>query len=134
MEIRDLIGVADDPAFRRFGCPPRGGLHAPFGWRAVLLDPVPHLFGDVQTSTVHLDLLDDAHALLVVPEAVREELTEKLFADVAKGRVTDVVPHRHRLDEVFVEAQGPGHRAPDLRDLERVRESRAVVVADRSEE
>src|SRR5437773_10744336 len=48
--------------------------------------------------------------------------------------MTNVVAHGHRLVEVFVETEAARHRAADLRDLERVRQARAVVVADRSEE
>src|SRR5258708_533704 len=47
----------------------------------------------------------------------------------AEGRMSDVVGERDRLGEVLVQAQGAGGRARDLRDLDRVREARAVVVA-----
>ena len=53
---------------------------------------------------------------------------------MAEGRVPDVVAHGHRLDEVLVQPERARHRAADLRDLEGVREARAVVVADRREE
>ena len=45
------------------------------------------------------------------------------------GRVAEVVAERDGLGEVLVEAQGPGARARDLRDVERVGEPHAVVVA-----
>ena len=43
--------------------------------------------------------------------------------------MAEVVTEADRLDEILVEAQRPRHRARDLRDLERVRHPRAVVVA-----
>ena len=100
----------------------------------MLLYPVADLFGEVEARTIFLDLLDDAHALLVVPEAVGQELAEELLADVTERCVPDVVAHRHRLDEVFIQTEAARHRAADLRDLERMRETRAVVVADRGQE
>ena len=50
---------------------------------------------------------------------------------MAERRVAEVVPERDRLGEVLVEAQRSRDRARDLRDLEGVREARAVVVAFR---
>jgi hypothetical protein len=48
---------------------------------------------------------------------------------VAKGRVADVVRERENFRQVFVEAEHTRDGAGDLRDFERVRETRAVVVA-----
>src|SRR5439155_4849102 len=76
----------------------------------------------------------DADALLVMAKAVGQELPEQLLTDVAERRVPNVVAHRHRLDEVLVETEAARHGSADLRHLERVRQARAVVVADRSEE
>src|SRR5205823_11639330 len=56
------------------------------------------------------------------------------LTDVAERRVPNVVAHRHRLDEVLVETEAARHGSADLRHLECVRQARAVVVADRSEE
>ena len=38
-------------------------------------------------------------------------------------------PEDQALRQLLVQAQGPGHRAPDLRPLQAVGEARAVVVA-----
>src|SRR5438552_213234 len=134
VEIRDLVGVADDPTFGRLGDSPGGGLDPALRRRAVLLDAVANFRRQVQTGAVLLDLLEDAHALLVVAEAVGQELPEQLLADVPERRVPDVVAHGHRLDEILVETQAASHRPANLRDLERVRQARAVVVADRRKE
>src|SRR5439155_10971381 len=134
MEVRDLVGVPHDPPFGRLGDAPRCGLDPAFGGGAVLSYAVPNFLREVQSGAVLLDLLDDADALLVMAKAVGQELPEQLLTDVAEGRMPDVVAHRHRLDEVFIETKAARHRAADLRDLERVRQAGAVVVADGREE
>ena len=56
------------------------------------------------------------------------------LAGVAERRVAEVVAERDRLGQLFVQPQHLGDRPRDLRDLERVRQPRAVVVAGRREE
>ena len=58
-----------------------------------------------------------------------QEVAERLLAGVAEGRVAEVVAERDRLGEILVEVEGARDGAGDLRDLERVREARDVVVA-----
>src|SRR5206468_7550625 len=123
-----------DPSLGRLGHAPRRDLDAAFRRRAVLEDAVERLVRQVEALAVLLEALGDAHALLVVTEAAGQELREQFLPNVAERRVADVMPQRHRFDEVLVEAQRAGHRAPDLTDLEDVREPRAIVVADRREE
>ena len=78
-----------------------------------------------------LELIDDAQRLQVVLEAaeVAHALVERVLARVAERRVAEVVREADRLDEILVQAQRARDRAGDLRDLERVREPRAVEVA-----
>ena len=54
---------------------------------------------------------------------------ERLLPGMAKGAVTDVMPECDCLDEVFVDPDCPADSPRDLRDLERVSETGAVVVA-----
>ena len=54
---------------------------------------------------------------------------ERVFTGMPQGRMTDVMPHRKGLDEIFVERQPAGHRPGDARDLKRVGQSAAMVVA-----
>ena len=54
---------------------------------------------------------------------------ERVLARVAERRVAEVVREADGLDEVLVQAQRARDRARDLRDLERVREPRAIQVA-----
>src|SRR5262249_22248444 len=53
---------------------------------------------------------------------------------VTERRMAEVMAEADRLDEVLVERQRPGDGARDLRDLERVGEPRAVVIAARRDE
>ena len=55
------------------------------------------------------------------------------LARVAERRVPEVVTERDRFGELLVQAQHLGDRARDLRDLERVGQPRAIVVAGRRE-
>ena len=96
-------------------------------------DPVAHVVAEVQARAVELEDVDDAQRVLVVAKAAAEALAqavvEHVLADVAEGRVAEVVAQPDRLGEVLVEAQRARDGARDLRDLERVGQPRAEVVA-----
>src|SRR5262249_14864769 len=83
---------------------------------------------------VVLEAIDDAQALLVVVEAARHERVDHALAGVTERRVAEVVAERDRLGQLLVQPQHLGDRARDLRDLERMRQARAVVIAGRREE
>ena len=101
-------------------------------------DPVADLLGEVQPGAVALQGLDDPQRVLVVaeahPEALPQAVVEHLLADVAEGRVTEVVPEPDRLGQVLVEPQRPGYGARDRGHLEGVGEARPVVVSSRRDE
>ncbi len=78
-----------------------------------------------------LEVLDDAQGVEVVVEAEAVTLqaaVEGALAGVAEGRVADVVDEGEGFGEIFVEVQGGGDGAGDLRDLDGVGEARAEVV------
>ena len=58
-----------------------------------------------------------------------QALVEHVFTGMPKRRMTHVMCQRECFDEVFVEPQRTGNRAGDRRNLQRVREPRAMVVA-----
>ncbi len=60
-----------------------------------------------------------------------QRLMARSSAAPRRGRrgVAEVMGERQRLGQILVEAEGPGERARDLRDLERMGEARAVMVA-----
>ena len=129
IDVGDQIGQPDDLRLEgRRGCDDRPET------LGVGADPIDHLEGEVQPSTVELETLDHAHALIDVGEAARQDRVQTFFAGVTERGVAQVVPESDGLGQVFVEAQGARHRPGDLRDLEGVRQPGAVVVTLRREE
>ena len=63
---------------------------------------------------VELEHVDDAQRVLVVAkagaEALAQAVVEHVLADVAEGRVAEVVAEADRLGEVLVEAAAPARR------------------------
>jgi hypothetical protein len=51
------------------------------------------------------------------------------LAGMTERRVTEVVRQRQRLGEILVQSERTGERAGNLRDLKRVCQSRAIVIA-----
>ena len=100
----------------------------------VACDAVANFPRQVQARAVVLEDVDDAQALLVVIEAAGHELVDDALAGVAERRVAEIVAERDRLGQLLVEPQHLGDAARDLRDLERVGQPRAVVIAGRREE
>ena len=101
---------------------------------AVLEQTGARLVRQVQTPvgiTAHLDQVHGAQALSVVLEAAvgARQIVQHALAGVTERRVTQVVREHDGLGEILVEAERARHRARDLRDLERVRQAIAVVVA-----
>ena len=73
-------------------------------------------------------------ALLIVLEAAGIDQIERPLAGVAEGRVAQIVPQADGLSQILVEAQRTRHGAGQTRDLQRMGQARAVVVALRLEE
>ena len=97
-------------------------------------DPVPRFARQVEARKARIgafEFVHDAEGLDVVlePSVIPHQPVENLFPRVAEGGVPEVVRERHCFGEVFVEAERPGDRARDLRDLEGMGEPGPVVVA-----
>ena len=124
--VGDRVGGIDHLRFEE-----RCGSRAVFFSRGLGFE---HLAGEIQPGKVWVTGFEKLHnpqRLGVVVEApcTREQIVERVFAGMPERRVADVVPERQRLDEILVERQRPRERAGDARDLERVGEAAAVVVA-----
>src|SRR5699024_8997409 len=91
------------------------------------------LIAEVESAALFLNEIDDAQALLVVVEAGRVYLADGALARVSERGVPQVMAQRDGLREVFVELEGARDGARYARDLERVREACAVMVALRLE-
>jgi hypothetical protein len=63
-----------------------------------------------------------------VVKPVGHQPGQHLLAGVSERRVPQVVAHHDRLGQRLVEPQRPRHRARDLRHLQRVGDTGAVVI------
>ena len=100
------------------------------------LEDFPRQVEPVELGILQLELGDDSEALGVVAEAAvaRHEAVECLLAEVAEGRMAEVVRERDRLGEVLVEAERAGEGPRDAGDLHRVGHAGAVMIAGAIEE
>src|SRR3954451_19463136 len=95
------------------------------------LNRLPDQVEAVEGGVAALERGDDAQRLRIVVEAAAagETAVERALAGMAERRVTEVMRQRQRFCEVLVEAKRPRQRAGDLRNFQRMREPRAVVIA-----
>ena len=105
----------------------------------MLAESLEHLKREIEAQLQGIALLkhlDDAQALLVVIEAAvsTHQAIESLLASMAKGCVPQIMCERDGLGKVFVETEGPGHRATDGGDLDGVGEARPVMVPRAAQE
>ena len=105
--------------------PDRGTLFA----LRVLGDAVAHFPAQVEAGTVLLEHIDNAQALLVVVKPVRDEPFQHALARVPERRVPEVMPEGDGFGQLLVEPEHLRDGARNLRHLERVGQSRAVVIA-----
>ena len=89
---------------------------------------------EVEAASLALDALDDVQALAAVPESVRENLVQFVFADVPEGCVSQIVSERDGFGEVFVEVKRARDGASNLADFEGVGEAGNIVVAEWGDE
>ncbi len=105
------------------------------GQRAVVLhQPFQRLEGEIEAVEARIGPLQRRHhpqGLRVVVEAAerREAMVERALAGVAERRMAEIVAERRALREVLVEAERAGERTRDLRDLQRVGQPGAEMVA-----
>src|SRR5688572_28105100 len=134
VDIGNDVGHARDLAFDRGRAMfrRRADRHAVLALR-VPGNAVANLPRQVQALTVVLQHVDNAQALLVVVEATRHQFAHHPFAGVAERRVAEVVPERNRFGKLLMQPQHLGNGPRNLRHFERVRQSRAVMVAGRRE-
>ena len=94
------------------------------------LQRLPCQVQPVEARVAALQHRDDPQGLRVVVEAAAplHQRVQRHLAHMPERRVPEVVGQRHRLGQILVERQVTRRRARDLRDLQRVRQPRAVVV------
>lgn len=99
-DVGDAVGPAHAPALQR-GRVLRAG---------VAQNAVPGLLTQVQPCALPFQPFHHAQALLVVAEAAKHPMIQRVFADVPKGRVPQIMPQRDGFGQIFVQPQAPGQR------------------------
>src|SRR5918995_1564126 len=92
-------------------------------------DAVADFPREIETVSIVFENIDDTQTLLVVIETSGNERTQYSLAGVAKWRMAQVMTQCDGFCELFMEPQDFGDSPRDLRDLERVRQTRSIVIA-----
>ena len=104
------------------------------GCGAVLQDALARLERQVEPGELRIALLEFVHhsqrlQVVLEPAEIAHAFVERVLARVTERGVPEVVRQADGLGERFVQAQRASDAACDLRDLERVRQPRAIEVA-----
>ena len=78
-----------------------------------------------------LDLREHAYAVDIVAKTAAHAFVQHIFAAVGERRVTDVMRKRDCFNKIAVQTQRTADGLGDLVDLQRVRETGAVMVISR---
>ena len=107
----------------------------PINQRPIVLDQAferfPAQVEAIESGIAALEIRHDAQGLGVViePTELGEAFVKRAFAGMSERRVTKIVSERQRFGEILVEAECARERAGNLRNLESMREPRAIVIA-----
>ena len=106
---------------------------ARIGRRAVLQDPLAGLERQVEARELRIALLELVHhaqrlQVVLEPAELAHAFVERVLPRVTERRMTEVMREADRLGQRLVEPQRTRDAPPDLRDLERMRQARAVQV------
>ena len=101
--------------------------------RVVLDDSFADLVGEIETpksGIAFFQLVDGAEGMPVVLEAPRvgHQGVECFLADMAEGRMADVVGQGNRLGQCGVQTEGAGHRTCQQGHLDRVRKAGSEMI------
>ena len=91
-------------------------------------DPHAHFLRQIETGTVVFQLIHDAEALLVMPEAFRQQRVQRSFSDMPVGRVAKIVPESDGFRQIFVQAEGTGQGPCNLGNLKRMGKPGPVMI------
>ncbi len=142
--VGDFVGKVDDLRFERR--PLLGQITVEF--RGFAGGEVAGVFDDAfadfeseieagEAGVAGFEAFDDAEAVEIMIEGFAEALhlaAQFVFAGMGEGRVADVVDEGEGFGEVFVEAEGGGDGAGDLRNLHRMGEAVAEMIGDAGRE
>jgi hypothetical protein len=100
-------------------------------------DAVPDFPGQIQPGTLpapSFQEVDHPEALLGMTKTTGNRSIQCIFSRMTEGGMPEIMPQGYGLREVFVQTQGLGHGARDLRYFQRVGQAGAIVIAERYEE
>jgi hypothetical protein len=85
----------------------------------------------VEVGVPTLEICHDSQRLRVVIKAAksRKRFIERALTGMTEWRMAEIVGERQRFGEVLVQSECTRERTGNLRDLKRVRQSRAIVIA-----
>ena len=101
----------------------------------MLEEAVENFLRQIQSLIVRRPIFqqrDDPERLQIVFERFLKRLhtrCHRLFSGMTEGCVTEVVRQRDRFRQIFIESECSRDVAADLRDFQRVRNARSVVIA-----
>ncbi len=100
------------------------------------LEALPGQVDAVKLRVATFELGDDAQRLRIVVEAAvgLQALVKGILAGMAEGRVAEIMDERDTFSEILIELQRPCQGTGNLRHLDRVGETCAVVVAVHTDE
>jgi len=100
-------------------------LPLPFG---VFEDPIPDFEGKVEALPIFFQKVDHSQALSRMVKSSRANLVEDLLSGMTEGSVSQVMSQGNGFGKVFIQEKGFGHGAGDLRDLQSMGKSGAIMV------
>ena len=124
MDIGDLVGKPDDPPLQR----------GRIALRLVVADAVSHLKGQIQPLPVLFQHIHGAHALFAVLKSVGTDPVQRALSCMAEGRMSKIMPQSDGFHQILVQPERLCDGSGVLRNFQRMRQSRAVMVALRRQE
>ncbi len=103
--------------------------------RTIVLDEAFERFpAQVQAIEVRVATLKIRHdtqclGVVIKTPAPGKAFVKRPLAGMAERRMAEIVGERQRFGEILIQSERARERASDLRDLERVRQPRAIVIA-----
>ena len=95
--------------------------------------------GEIQAGKFGITLFEiidapQAVEIVIEPAEIEQAGMQRFLARMAERRMADVVGEGDDFRQVFIQSQPAGNRPCHLRDFERMRQSRAVVIVHRGHE
>ena len=118
IQISDAVRPPDAFSFQ-------SGRHPGAG---MMQNTIPNFPGQIQAQSVILQLFYHPQALLIVPKPSRQQIIQRPLSDMSVWRMPQIMPERDGFGQVFVETKSAGDSPRDLCNLQRVGQTRTVMI------